>query len=317
LDDVSFRVVGGALLGSGTGHARYITSGAETIEAPVAATLAGVPDETPPVLSLGSAASDAGVDPLAALLLGASEPVPAIDTQTLAVTPSGGALPLAPVTFEHVGELAVAFAPIGTALRYGQTYTLASRLTDPAGNAVAPLTFTTRAEPPLIPEDGFESVTGTMFAGAGVLHGGPLSPISGQTSLLLNTGFGGGFGFLPYDLGPSFAARLAASASDHVVRFSYQLIAPDSVDSAAFDGVVRVGWPGGAVAESRDLGATQFTRTTLPTLGDIFLSPVRTVEIQLPTGQGGEIAFEIVGRTFACQRPPSPTVLVIDDLSVE
>jgi hypothetical protein len=41
------------------------------------------------------------------------------------------------------------------------------------------------------------------------------------------------------------------------------------------------------------------------------------VEVSLPAGQGSEIAFEIVGRTFACMRPPSPTVLVIDDLRVE
>jgi hypothetical protein len=317
LEDVTFSIVAGVLSGSGTGRARFITSGADTLEAPVTATLAGGPDMTPPVLSMRSAASSAGVDPLEGVSLSVSEPVSAAWVQLLNGAPLGDAHALVPEQLDQVDELAVAFRTAFSYPRYGQTYTLDSRLTDLSGNPVAPLTFTTQPEPPLVSEDGFESVTGTMFSGAGVLRGGPLTPISGQTSLLLNTGFGGGFGFLPYDLGPSFAGRLAVNAGDTVVRFSYQLIAPDSVDGAFFDGTVRVAWPGGSVFEAEDLDATQFTRTTLPTLGDIFLSPVKTVEVPLPAGQGSEIAFEIVGLTLACKRPPSPTVLVIDDLRVE
>src|SRR4029450_6119747 len=88
-------------------------------------------------------------------------------------------------------------------LRYGETYELdASGAADFAGNppAGAVPEITTHALPPLVPECGFDSVSTPKVGGAGVLRGGPLEPIAGTTSLILNTGVGGGFGFLPYML---------------------------------------------------------------------------------------------------------------------
>lgn len=315
LDRVTFTIDGETLRGTATGTARYTTSGAMVLMTNLTATLVGVPDVTPPTLSV----PEGDVDPLVRLSLVASEPLPDTASASLEGAPGGDVVPLSDLEISNQSRAAYAFSVSPNELRYGETYTLqADELTDFAGHALgAPISFKTRAAPPLVPEDGFESVTGTMFAGAGVLRGGPLMPISGQTSLMLNTGFGGGFGFLPYDLGPSVAVRLAVSPGDTVVRFAFQLIAPDPVDQATFDGPVLVGTPGGMVGPSRELSATSFTRTTLPSLGDIFLSPVSTVEMPLPAGSSGEITFEIVGRTFACMRPPSPTVLVIDDLRVE
>jgi hypothetical protein len=55
----------------------------------------------------------------------------------------------------------------------------------------------------------------------------------------------------------------------------------------------------------------------LPELGDIYVSPVQTIELALPPDATGEIAFEIVGEIDLCAQPPSPTVLVVDDLRVE
>jgi hypothetical protein len=312
-DQVTFSAAGDTLAGSATGRALYVTSGAMMLEAAVTATLAGAPDATPPTLT----APGDDADPLQELLFKGSEPL-SNGTLSLLGAPAGDVTPLMvhdaqPAT----SAAAVAFSNAGVALRYDETYSLRGALTDFAGNPAAPFQFKTRAAPPLVPEDGFESVTGSMFAGAAVLQGGPLPPISGQTSLMLNTGFGGGFGFLPYDLGPSMAVRLAVAPGDTVIRFAMRLIAADPVDRAAFDGVVLTASPGGSVAASQDLGATEFTRTSLPSLGDVFFSPVRTIEMPLPADARGEIAFEIVGRTFACTRPPSPTVLVIDDLRVE
>jgi len=66
-----------------------------------------------------------------------------------------------------------------------------------------------------------------------------------------------------------------------------------------------------------DLAATGFVKTTLPGLGDIYLSAVKTIEVALPYDATGEILFEIVGVVDLCQPPPSPTVLVVDNLRVE
>jgi hypothetical protein len=192
------------------------------------------------------------------------------------------------------------------------------RVTDFAGNRPkAPVSFTTSAAPPLVPADGFESVTGTMFAGAGVLRGGPLTPIAGATSLLLNTGYGGGFGFLPYGLGSSLSVRLAVPAGATMVAFDSQLIAPDAVDGATFVGDIRFGSVGGSVFVERNVVGTGFTKQTLPELGDVYLSPVKTISLPLSAGAAGEITFEIVGEIDLCHEPPSPTVLVVDDLRVE
>jgi hypothetical protein len=315
LDEVTFSLQGDALTGSASGTATYITSGATMLEAAVTATLAGAPDPRPPAFS----APDAGVDPFAGVALEASEPLPANAAATLTAPGSSDGVPLAG---EEIGARSGGlhgFSAALVALRYGTTYHLDARdARDFLGRAAtAPVTFTTQAAPPLVPEDGFESVTGTMFAGAGVLQGGPLMPIAGKTSLLLNTGFGGGFGFLPYDLGPSLAVRLALAPGDSVVRFDAQLIAPDPIDQASFVGAIRYGSAGATIGRAQNVDGSGFTKVTLPQLGDIYITPVTTYDLELPLDAAGEITFEIIGQTFSCDAPPSPTVLVLDNLRVE
>ncbi|HEX4405655.1 MAG TPA: hypothetical protein VH560_12545 [Polyangia bacterium] len=314
LDHVSFTVDGGALRGMATGDATYATN-AGSFTTSVMAVLVGSPDVTPPTFtSLGM-----NVDPLAPILLEASEVLPKSASASLLSSPHGDLVPLN-VAYTDNQETAVhAFASPGLALRYGETYSLVTDdVTDFAGNKPTSMTtFTTRADPPLVPEDGFESVTGTMFAGAGVLNGGPLIPIAGTTSLLLNTGYGGGFGFLPYDLGPSLAVRLIVPPGATKVSFDAELIAPDPIDAASFVGDVRFGSVGGTVVVQENVAATGFVKETLPELGDIYLSPVQTVTLALPPDATGQIAFEIVGQIDLCTEPPSPTVLVVDNLRVE
>jgi hypothetical protein len=313
--DVSFTLEGRTLRGAAkSGSASYATNaGSFTMNA--TAVLVGTPDVTPPTFT----SPGATVDPLAVVILSASEPLPATVSASLASTPSGDTVALvllpSPGSLTGTQELATS----GQMLRYGETYTLvADHIVDYAGNKpTAPVSFTTRAAPPLVPADGFESVTGSMFAGAGVLHGGPLTPIAGTTSLLLNTGYGGGFGFLPYDLGSSLAVRLAVPPGATKVSFDAQLIAPDPVDEASFVGVIRVGSVGGTVLSVQDVDGSGFVEETLPALGDIYVSPVQTIDLALPPDAAGEIAFEIVGQIDLCAQPPSPTVLVVDNLRVE
>jgi hypothetical protein len=150
-----------------------------------------------------------------------------------------------------------------------------------------------------------------------VLHGGPLTPIAGDTSLILNTGFGGGFGFLPYHLGPSLAVRLAVAPGATVVRFTTQLVATYDLPQVTFYGDVRVGAPGSAIAHLTNVDATELVKVTLLQDGDVYLGPLKTLELPLPAGVQGEVMFEIAGVTYGCGLPPPPTALLIDDLRVE
>jgi hypothetical protein len=313
-DELTFGI-DGTLLGAGRGTARYQT-GDEVLSAPVTATFTSVVDAVPPGFVLPTGL----VDPLAPLAVPISEPVSAIGTAGLVGTTSVVPVTLAPADVDPTDLAIGGLTKANVALRYGETYEIVTdHFSDFGGNVprAHTATLTTSPLPPLAEQDGFESVTGTMFAGAGVLRGGPLTPIAGTTSLLLNTGFGGGFGFLPYDLGSSLSVRLAVAPGATVVRFEAQLIAPDPVDAAAFVGALRVGSVGLPVSSSMNVAGTSFARVTLPGNGDVFISPVQTVSLPLPEVVSDEVVFEIVGVTFACGLPPSPTVLVVDNLRVE
>jgi hypothetical protein len=310
--EIVFSTDGATLTGTARGTLSYQTSDT-TWSAPATAVLTGKLDTTPPTLSV----PQSPVDPLAPLTFAASEPLPPTPVAQLARHSTGEVISnLAPILVPGGGAV-IGFTAPNVALPSGTDYELHVGA-DFAGNRpAAAMTFTTSDEPPLVAQDGFESVVGTMFAGAGVLHGGPLTPISGQTSLLLNTGFGGGFGFLPYDLGPSLTVGLSLSPGDTVIRFDTELIAPDPIDSAAFVGAIRIASVGGPVSTTMNVAGTGFVKQTLPQLGDVFVSPVKTIELALPPGASGAVTFEIVGVTFQCSQPPSPTVLVLDNLRTQ
>jgi hypothetical protein len=304
----------GMLHGTSHGTASYLVSGAG-LEAPAEVDIVGTPDMTAPSVQ----APDGPVDPLATLYLLPSEALPPSATASLVGIASGDTVPLEAVPVGSGSAAIVGLRLATPSLRYSETYRLvADGLADYLGHGLEAFpVLQTQAAPPLVAQDGFESVTGTMFAGAGVLRGGPLTPITGETSLLLNTGFGGGFGFLPYDLGPSLAVRLTVAPGARTLRFDSQLISPDPVDEAMFVGAIRVGAVGHAVSDFPNIADTNFQKVTLPGLGDIYTAPVRAQQYDLPAGIDGEVTFEILGVTFSCDRPPSPTVLVIDNLRVE
>lgn len=314
-DELSFTVSGGALTGTARGSAQYVT-GDQGFLADLTATLAGASDATPPRFD----APTADVDPLAPPTLRPSEPLPPAATVTLAGS-SGDAIVLTAATVQGAGaaKVVTSFAVPGTALRPGSTYSVqVAGVSDFAGHAAAGVApFTTRAAPPLVAEDGFESVTTPTLGGAGVLRGEPLTPIAGTTSLILNTGVGGGFGFLPYMLGPSLAVRLAVSPGDTVVRFERRLASVYELTTARFYGAVRLASPGATIATGPALEATGLTKVTLPRDGDLYLSAVETISIPLPPDATGELLFEIAGQTSGCGLPPPPTALIVDGLRVE
>jgi hypothetical protein len=313
-DDLEFGVEGGSWVGAGRGTATYQT-GDVVLSAAVTATFTSVADTVAPSVALPTGP----VDPLAAFTFPTSEPLPLTASASLVGMTSGDVISLNQTYVAETDHAFGAFTKRNVALRFGETYELQTTgFVDLAGNAPTTMPkLTTAAAPPLAAQDGFESLTTSMFGGAGVLRGGPLTPITGSVSLLLNTGFGGGFGFLPYDLGSSLAVRLAVPVTATVVRFEAQLIAPDPIDQATFVGAIRLGGLGEAVSSSMNVAGANFARVALPGNGDVFVSPVQTVTFSLPATDDGLITFEIVGVTFACGLPPSPTVLVLDNLRVE
>jgi hypothetical protein len=312
-DQLSFTVRNGALEGTATGSAQYIT-GDQAFLADLTATLSGVFDVTPPTLD----APTSDVDPLSPPTLRPSEPLWPAGRVTFSGS-GGDVIELLAGTIEGPGKVVPSFLPLGTALRPGSTYTIRlDGVVDFVGHPASPVPpFTTRAAPPLLPEDGFESVATATLGGAGVLRGDPLTPIAGTTSLILNTGVGGGFGFLPYMLGPSLAVRLPISPGDKAVRFERRIASVYDLPSARFYGSVRLASPGGTIADGPPLEATGLTKLTLPRDGDLYLSAVETITIPLPPDATGELLFEITGQTSGCGLPPPPTALIIDDLRVE
>jgi hypothetical protein len=315
-DELSFVAPLGELAGSGRGTVSY-QSGDDLLSASIAMGFEGPSDRTPPTLTVPTAL----VDPLAPLSFVASEPLPAAVTAKLVGAASGEVVALEAVRLEGPERAIRAFGKPDRMLRFGETYDfVVDGLADFAGNAgsdAPPAAITTRPSPPLAAPDGFESVAGDTFGGAGVLAGGPLPAISGQKSLLLNTGFGGGFGFLPYCLGPSLTVRLAVPRGAKVVRFERQLVAPDPIDAATFVGALRLAAVGHPVEATMNLAATGFSQRTLPGAGDVYVSGTETIELPLPAGATDEVTFEIDGVTFQCGLPPSPTLVVLDDLRVE
>jgi hypothetical protein len=306
---------GGAFHGTARGNATY-QMGDQVFSVDMTATLEGRADATPPVPRLAAGA----VSPLEPFTVSLSEPLPATATASLLSTTTGKTIPL-DVRRDSSNQAITAFLKPAVVLDYADVYKVVpDEIVDFAGLAAADgasLILRTGAPPTLVPEDGFESVAGDTFGGAGVLHGGPLTPIAGETSLILNTGFGGGFGFLPYHLGPGVALRLAVSPGDTVVRFKAQLVAVYELQQATFFGDVRVGSPGGTLGRLTNITARDFAKVTLPVDGDVYVSPVATIELPLPAGTTDQVVFEIAGVTGGCGLPPPPTALIIDDLRVE
>lgn len=293
--------------------------GESVSDAQAAFTLVGGPDVTPPTIDpVGGM-----VDPLYLFSPVFSEPMAPGGSMALVGATSGDRIPFSPSFLDDndpTGPIVGFSFATQVMLRWGEVYKVeATGVKDLAGNAFAPsATETTPAPPPLQPEDGFEAVTGTTYAGGGVLKGGPLAPIAGTTSLLV----GDVDTFLSYEVGATLTVRLAVAPGDTVVRFDTRLVAPNQPDdsSGAFRGIMFVGAVGKELQATADVIGDTFTMVSLAGGATVWQSGVGAVEIPLPDGATGEVSLEIMQEPVGppgCGLPVQTIVMLVDNVRVE
>jgi hypothetical protein len=306
----------GALSGTGQGYATYVPPSSDVgSTSMVTMALAGVPDAEPPTFTANLGAAQ--IDPFTSITVAASEPLPP-DSRLAIVDLRGDRVDLPAAGTSTTA----AFSFVTSAFRmwrYSDQYTiLVGGIVDFAGNMSSPggaIVFTTGAPPPLAAEDGFESATGTTFAGAQVLAGSGAPTITGTRSLYippLPSAFPPGRGDIT-----QLGLRLAVDPTDTVVRFAYRSV--NQSPTSASPGFL-LGAEGGQVAYAY-LAADSGLSTT-ETIGQesVSLGPVTTAEIVLPAGAASAGAVTLLRRISACCGGlPSPPVpgLIIDDLRAE
>jgi hypothetical protein len=311
---VSFTIHDGLLAGTGEGQATYLT-GDIANGVPATMSLTGQPDIEAPALVVADSFDP--TDPMLAFKVLASEPLP-LDARPTLVAANGDAatllLPPAPGTPQALS----AFQTPGTILRYGETYRVAmDQVVDFAGNAAdaaAAIQFTTRAAPPLVPEDGFESVTDATLGGGQILTGAGAPTIAGAKSLYLPIASSSG----TYMRVSQLELRLALQPTDTVVAFSYRTVRPNaSAPASAIS--FALGSVGGAVTlASVPLTGDAGTMFRMPDQTTVYLGPVSTAEIPLPAGVTNELILDRLAFVGSCGLPAPPTIgLIIDDLRAE
>jgi hypothetical protein len=305
---------GGGLLGSASGTRTTVVG---DVGNPVRVTISmtGAADRVVP--ALGLLTSEDITDPFASFSVIPSEPLP---EQAVPVLRSSGGDAVALTSFVAPGGGALyEFFKPPVVLRFGEQYRVdvGAGVADFAGNLLTGtnLTFTTRAAPPLIAADGFESATGATLGGAQVLSGAGDPIINGTHSLYVP----------PATLPPTapvtqLALRLSVVPGSTMLRFAYQLVNPTTVPNAYF----WVGSVGGMYAIAAPTpggpGATTVGPTTPATIGgsQVALGPVATATVDLPGGTTGEIVIERVTLGGNCGAPsPPPAGIIIDDLRTE
>jgi hypothetical protein len=278
--------------------------------------LVGVPDVQWPGFD-STAFGPTPLDAFASLTIVATEPMP-IDTRLALVDRRGNRVELAPLAAQ--GGAVFSFQPSPFKMwRYGEQYSIAfDGVVDFAGNVYPPgggVTLTIAAAPPLVDEDGFESATGTMLAGAQILTGTGTPTITGTRSL-----------YVPplaevYTSGRAqttqFALRVAIAPGDTVLRFSYREVNPNpNVFGSSY---FLMGSEGGQVVSPSLPSATQApTPATIPGTGTVMLGPITTAEFALPPDAAGAITLTRIARAAGTSMPAPPvTGLIIDDLRAE
>jgi hypothetical protein len=310
---LSFSVKGGRLTGTGKGQVSYPTGPVRGIVA-FNAVLSGEPDAELPVLSVPGPT----IAPMGGASFAASEPLDPSSAASL-IGEGGDVFGLGSVGPTEPPFFTTGFVRSPLMLNWGTTYEVTTEaLLDLAGHMGSRderPSVTTPPAPPLVGEDGFESVAGPTFGGAGVLSGGALTPITGGKSLLV----GDGLGNLGYTVGSSLAVRLPIQSGDTMVRMSARFVSLFGGPQVTFAGEFRAGVPGREVSVISNPGATNLVVTTLPNGGgQVWLGPVTTLEVPLPLNAAGDVSFEIAGQQSRCFGPYEPSaVLIIDDLRVE
>ena len=309
---------GADMTGTATGRAEVARSDVIDLSDAVL-TMTGRPDDVAP--TLGPDQGD--FDPLAGLLLPASEPLPS--NVAVSLVTGTETVPLEPSVAAGTGGLVVGFGKGETALRYATTYqvTASAGWMDLAGNPGAALPhILTIAAPALVAEDGFEAGAATV-GGARVVDATILPPITGQRSVALVVDRGSPQDDVsPVLIGSQrLTVRLAVSAGDTAVRFSVRPFGRVLGSVSTFRASFRAAAPGGAIVGVK-LPDTE-TLGTMATVGagatPILLGAVRTIEMPLPAGTVDEIIFDanVANPDLGCGPPPDEVNYLLDDLRVE
>jgi hypothetical protein len=307
-DELTFVVDEAGLSGQSTGRIFSLRDDIGSVTFGAFA-LTGTRDMQAPVVS-----GIPNTNPLAGFRLRASEPLPP-DVSLSLVSATGESLPFAVTATGGPLSAVHDFDKPAVGLRYDTAYRVAvDAVVDFAGNAAAPsgaVTFTTGPAPPLIPEDGFESATGTTLGGASLLSGSGV--LAGNKSLYAPVGT------TLTTMATSFALRLALQPGDTMIRFSYQLVQSSATGFAPSPKLV-VGSVGGMLAGTTLAPGTGTYSPVQLSTGTVYVSATATAEIPLPAGAAGEIVIQLTAGTpyMGCGPPPPPGAgIILDDLRVE
>lgn len=303
----------GSLTGSAGGIALIGCAGCLAAVDPTAR-LVGTADATPPRLRLPGPGL---TSPFEAFSLRASEPLPATTTARL-VADDGAVIDLIPELGDLAFPVVVGFRKPDIILRAGHAFVVELDGADFAGlvdPADASLRLASFVEAPAVIEDGFESVTGSVFGGAMVITAGPLRPITGTTSLYVGAKDAPG---VDSPTGRSLMVRLSRQPGDTRLRFSYRVAGPRA--ETPFAGRLRVGsegaWSGLALGASAEVAGT--AEIIMLAGKEAYVSAVVTREVSLPADATDEVLVLIAPDIFPCSLPEgSPNGLLIDDLRLE
>ena len=312
-DEVTFTPGSTGVSGGGKGRELTAFSDVGSVVDVEMSFSGGLDTVAPYVPFVGSAS----VDPLLGYDVSLSEAVLPGATATL-VPSAGASLALTPVLTDG-GHAILGFQKPDVVLRYGERYSLITEgIVDFGGNPVRTAsvgTFTTRAAPPLIAEDGFESAADGSLQEAQVVSGSGWPIIAGVRSL-----------YSPVITSPGtispLSLRIALAPGDVAVRFSYRVVASAATSVIAPPTLVvgTAGGPRGWLAlptENRPLALFQRPNNE-PAL---YLGEVKTAEIPIPAGSTGDLVIERIASDVipSCGGLPprdSPG-LIIDDLRAE
>jgi hypothetical protein len=310
-DDLTFTIDrSGGLTGTGRGQ---VTSYFNDVGTSAAATmvLTGVPDLEQPKLSLSAAGNIA--DPWTPIWVVASEPLRPGQAPPVLRSAGGEAMPFTAAA--GIESLFVTLlAKPSRMLRFDEPYQVAiDGITDLGGNRASgatSLAFTTGPPPPLITEDGFESVVEATLGGAGVLTGPDAPTISGARSLYIPP-------TASLTAGKQLALRVPIAPPDRTLRFAFRVVNP-GFDTGIHFLVASVGGAIETASLPSEVGAP-----TTPAVIDgrsVALGPTRTMTIGLPPDVHGDVVLaRMASQAQSCGGPPPAAVpgMIIDDLRAE
>lgn len=308
--DLSFSVEGGRLTGTGRGTATTFMGDAGFI-ATGTMSLVGLPDDEPPtVIPMADT-----IDPMGYASFGASEPL--VESAASLIGAQGDVFALGAQIREGSPNFTIAFVRSPLMLNWGTTYEVTTEaLVDFAGlmgvRSARP-TVATPPAPPLVAEDGFESVTATTLGGAAVLGGATLPALAGAKSLMIASWSGGALGTAARQV----TLRLPILPGDSVVRFSSRVFAMTSSIPEPSVAEIRVGVPGRDVLDTSFESTATLTEVALGNAGTVYAGPTSTVEVPLPLNAAGEVSFQMSMMTPLCGPLQAQAAVVIDDLRVE